>query len=847
MMRRFWIDDLGRDLRYAARSLARNPAFSIVAVVTLALGIGANTAIFSIVHAVILSPLPFKNADQLVQLYENVPAAESPNGKAMRTGVFARDLIDLSTHARTVSHVATTGTAVVAVQGGADMQRQKLTSVTVSTFPMLGVQPKIGRWFAAGDDAPGRDRIIVLSYGAWQRYFGGDPQALGKPLTFNGDNFGARVAFGESYTVVGVMPAGFHFPDDDTEFWIPLAVSTAAPGPRPPRTSLLARLAPGTSPQTAAAEATAILESTRGAPRGSYVNAAGPPRFEFERLQDIANRSVRPAVIVLAAAVGCVLLIAYANVANLLLARTAARQREIAVRVAIGAGRSRLIRQVLTESVLLSTIGGVLGVALAAAGIRLFRMLATSLARVDLGSTGTTFPRLDAIGIDQPVLAFAAAVSIGAGLLFGLVPALRSSRANQMDVLRGATGTTAGGDSGKRDTARRTLVVAEIALATVLMIAGALLIRSFVGLARVHLGYDPSNVLTFQITLPGGRRPSSELKIFAEDLAARIRTVPGVKAASYANQLPLVGLMNKISFRTTPAPPDPYMPPPQDSPDVRLVSRDYVETMGIRIVTGRAFAAADDAGARHVVVINEKLARREFAGRNPVGTTVYLSLSTVPWEVVGVVQDVRQVGLDREPQPQVFIDMRQWSGQSVPVFPIGPYFGVRTTQVASTIAAIRQIVQQEKPGAALDNVATMDQIVSNAMTVPRMYAVLIGIFAGVAMTLAAAGIYGVVAYSVTQRTREIGIRMALGARRGQVVTLVLSQSLTLIAIGLIAGLGGAAAGTRYLEGLLFGLTPLDPSTFAYVAAVFGVVALLASYVPARRATRVDPLVALRCE
>ena len=281
--------------------------------------------------------------------------------------------------------------------------------------------------------------------------------------------------------------------------------------------------------------------------------------------------------------------------------------------------------------------------------------------------------------------------------------------------------------------------------------------------------------------------------------------------------------------------------------DVRLVGRDYIETMAIRVLNGRAFAARDDAGAPHVVVINEKLARREFGGRNPVGTTVYLGRSSIPWEIIGVVQDVRQQGLAQEPRAQLFIDMRQWSLPTVPIFPIGPYFGVRTTQTASTIAAIRQIVQQLEPGAALDNVATMDQIVSNAMTVPRMYAVLLGMFAGIAMTLAAAGIYGVIAYSVTQRTREIGIRMALGARRGQVLAMVLRQGLAPIVIGLALGLGGAAAGTRYLEGLLFGLTPLDPPTFAYVAIAFALVALLASYVPARRATRVDPLVALRCE
>ena len=553
-------------------------------------------------------------------------------------------------------------------------------------------------------------------------------------------------------------------------------------------------------------------------------------------------QSVKPAVLVLTVAVGCVLLIACANVANLLLARTATRQREIAVRVAIGAGRARLLRQVLTESVLLSAIGGLIGIVLAGAGVRLFRVLATSLARVDLGSTGTTFPRLDAIAIDQSALVFAAAVSVGIGLLFGLAPVLRASR---MDTLRAGTASTGVSLGQTRDRARGALVVAEVALATMLVIAGGLLIRSFGRLVRVELGYDPANVVTFQVSLAGPRRPPQQLKLFAEDLVGRLRALPGVEAAGYANQLPLVGLMNSIRFGTAPA--DPAMPPPPDSPDVRLVSQDYMRAMGIRVLAGRAFGATDDAGRPRVVVINEKLARREFGDRSPVGITVYLGFTPVPWQIVGVVEDVRQRGLDQEPRPQLFVDMRQWSGPGVPIFPVGAYYSIRTTRMTAAISNVRTVVQQQERGAALENVATMEQIVSNSVTVPRMYAVLLGIFAAVAMTLAVAGIYGVVAYAVTQRTREIGIRMALGARRRQVLALVLRQSLALVAIGLLLGVGGAVAGTRYLEGLLFGLTPLDRSTFAYAAVAFALVASAAAYIPARRATLVDPLEALRCE
>lgn len=385
-------------------------------------------------------------------------------------------------------------------------------------------------------------------------------------------------------------------------------------------------------------------------------------------------------------------------------------------------------------------------------------------------------------------------------------------------------------------------------MTTALVIGGALLLRSFVNLATVDRGYDATEVLTFQVSLPADGRSPAERIARAEDLVARLRLLAGVQAAAYANQLPLVALENSLSLRTTPAPPAAPPAPSPTAPDVRLVSSGYLQAMGIRVIAGRGFRDDDVEGRPRVLLINQTLARRDFASGSPVGTMVYVGRDTVPWEIAGVVADVRQRGLDREPRPQFFVSLRQWSGPSVPVFPVGAYYALRTSiDPASVIGNVRRVVHEIDSRAALENIATMDQVVSNWMTRPRMYAVLLGMFAGLAIALATAGIYGVMAYSVTQRTREIGIRMALGAQRRAVMRLVLGQSLALVAVGLAIGLAGAAGATRYLEGLLFGLTPLDASTFAGAAMLFGSVAVVASYLPARSAATVDPMIALRAE
>jgi putative ABC transport system permease protein len=630
------------------------------------------------------------------------------------------------------------------------------------------------------------------------------------------------------YTIVGVLPQTFHEVNLDAQVWMPSAPFERFGSP------VHARLAAGVSPEQAANEAAGIIFAVRGHPDMAVPGqAATPPRFEIVPVQDELVAPVKPALLVLMAAVGFVLLIACVNVANLLLARTAARQREISIRIALGATRGRIVRSLLTESAVLALAGGVAGIALASGGVRVLGVLGTTIARADLGVRGEAFPRLDEIAIDPAVLGFTLVVSVLTAVVCGLVPAIRHSRLSGFDLHPPAR-------------ARRALVVAEIAMAMMLLVAGGLLMHSFVKLARVDPGYDAVNVVTFQVALPGDRYPGPRLKAFAEEVVTRLRAIPGVRGAAYANQLPLVSLRDTAGgLRATP---DPNSPPVPDGPDARVVSHDYLNVMGIQVIAGRGLSEQDAAGQPGAIVVNQALARRQFPNENPIGQTVYVGRFPQPWQIVGIVDDVRQFGLDRAPEPQFFIDMRQWPGTGLLLFPVGAYYAVRANADAgSVIAGVRNVVHDLDAEAGLFNVATMDELVATTIARPRMYAVLVGIFAGVGAVLAAIGIYGVLAYSVAQRTREIGIRMALGARPAAVMRLVLGQSLVLTAIGLGLGVTGAAAVTRYLKGMLFGLTPLDPMTLIAVSMLFATIAAVASFVPAYRATTVKPLVALRAE
>ena len=842
-------DDLRQDLQYALRTLRRAPAFTAVVVLTLALGVGANTAIFSVVHAVLLRPLPYKDSNQLVRVYENVPSPEFGNGKGPDRRFNAmdlRDIVALSGRTRLVTHLATFALAQMSATIGGDTTRMDGFGVSPDFFVTLGTGAAIGRTLTDADGAQGGDHVVVLGYDAWRR-FGGKPDIVGQTVRFSlgGGTFSAGLVPDAPYTIVGVMPAGFRFPTDNAQFWfprVPVAPPNIPPNGRASR-EVIARLAPGATPEAAAAEMAAMRAEVRGAGVST-----GKPRYELIRLYDELTSPVRPALLVLTAAVGIVLLIACVNVANLLLAKTASRQREMAVRAAIGAGRGRLVRQLLTESVLLSGLGGAAGTLLAVWGVRLFRGLGMTLGRVDLGGLGAAavFPRLDEVGIDGSVLVFVLVISIATGILFGIVPALRYSQSGRLagiDVLRESAGTAKSG-------VNNALVVAEMALEMLLLTGSGLLINSFVKLATIDPGFDAARVLTFQVLMSGNPRAEAQ-RAFAESLVERLASIPDAQAAAYARQLPMVQLYDTLNLTIRRNGVEQAV---GSGVDVRFVSHDYMKAMGIPIVAGRGLGAEDGAGRPGAVVINEALAHRDFAGVNPLGEVILLGPPDhrMAFTIVGVAGNVRQFGLDRPADAQYFIDIRQVPTDPVyrmpPLLPIGAYYTLRTSaDPTQAMNAVRSVVRQLDPNATFDHVATMEQIVSNSIVRPRMYAVLVAIFSTVAVALASIGLYGVMSYSVARRRREIGIRMALGARRSAVMGMVLRRSMALAAAGIALGLAGAAGVTRVLQGMLFGVKPSDPVTFAAVALLFAVIAVVASYVPARRAATFDPLEALRCE
>jgi len=813
-----WIDDLGRDLRYATRLLRRDLGFTAVAVLTLALGIGANTAIFSVVNAVLVRPLPYDGSERLVRIAEHpVPSGATSAPLAPRV-VISRLELEALRSARTLSHVGIYGGRPfsMTVVGPDGPNRLAGERVSAEVLSMLRVRPVLGRTFEPHEEKPGSDAVVILSYGTWQQDFAGRTDILGQTVSFDG----------RGYSIVGVMPRGFEFPHAQAAFWVPFA-----PAGRPDQDAgiSIARLADDVTPDAATAEVGAILPQVRAARATAQTGAK--PRYELIQLREELVAPIRGALFVLAAAVGLVLLIACTNVASLLLARSSVRETEIAVRVAIGAGRGRLIRQALTESVTLALAGGIIGSALAVGLVQLLQRLGAVLPRRDLYTgTGLSLPRLEEVGVDAQALVFAIGVSVLTGVLFGVIPALRQSGADTAPTLRAGTGTAR---------VQSVLVVAELAMALMLLVGAGLLIHSFVRLANVQAGYDADGIIWYQAFVPR-ERSAVQVTSFAEGLAAQLRTTPGVHAVGYAPQILTGNLLRETSLRATPAPPE---RPPSVRIDARVVSRDFLSVMGVRVVEGRGFHDGDGAGQPRVMLINRALARSGGFTGNPIGQRFY-TLGDQPWEIVGIVEDVHQFGLDRAPGPQIFIDFRQSPGAALN----GLFFAVKTDSRAAVPAAdVRRVARQFDPLAAVSPVATMEQLLSNTMSRRRLYAVLLGVFAAVAVALAVIGLYGTMSYSVAQRTREIGVRIALGAPRQAVVVLILRQSLLIAAAGVVLGLTGAVGLTRYLSGMLFGLTPLDPPTFVAVVALFAVIAALASFIPARRATRIDPLVALRSE
>ena len=795
-----------QDLRYALRMLLKNPGFSVVAIIALALGIGANTAIFSVVNTVLLRSLPYNDPDRLMIVREN-KLPQFP-GFSVSPGNF----LDWQKQSNSFEKlVAINGVAYNLVAGGAEPERLRGARVSAGMFEMLGVNPLQGRTFMDEEDHPGRENVVILSGSLWKRRFGSDPNIIGQSITLSA----------ASYTVIGIMPASFQFPDRDIELWTPIAFTARQAQQHGSHyLSVVGRLKPDVSVEQADVEMRAIAARLAEQHPGSN---AGWSTNVFS-MQEYDVRDVKSGLIFLLGAVVLVLLIACANVANLLLARSTARQKEMAIRSALGASRWRVVRQLLTESVLLALLGGGVGLLLALWGMESLLALAEDL------------PRVKDVAIDLRVLGFTLVVTLVTGIIFGLVPALQASNPNLNETLKEAgRGTSAG-----RHRVRSGLVVIEVAMALMLLVCSGLMIRSFMRLQQVNPGFNPNNALAASIVLPGRRYQNSDQSLaFFERLVERTSALPGVVAAGLSQSLPIQDDF-LVGFNIQGRPPVP--PAESKSTNYYAVTPDYFTAMGIPLLRGRLFTEHDNKNARPVALINETMANQYFPDEDPIGKSIHVTHGEEKFrEIVGIVGDVKQYGL-AQPSPLQTYE---------PYFQM-PFSGatmvVRTEGNPATLSgAIRSevlAIDNEQP---VSRIRTLDQILSGSVQQERFLMLLLGVFAAVAMVLAAVGLYGVMNYAVTQRTHELGIRMALGASAGDVLKLIVGHGMMLALIGVAIGLAGAFALTRLMDTMLFSISTTDPLTFAGISVLLTGVALVACLAPARRAVKVDPIRALRHE
>jgi len=809
----------GQDIKYGIRMLLKSPGLSIVATIALALGIGANTAIFSVVNAVLLKPLPFPNSDALMRVYEK------DQRRGLLRGAYSYpNFFDLREQNHVFEHVAAYHDGDFIMTGRGEPVRISGGVVTADLFSVLGTAPVLGRTFLPNEDKPTETgRVVVLSERLFASRFNSDASVLNKQITLDG----------KQYTVVGVMPHAFEFPiqNEPLDLWTTIADDAAGDSPVTAQRGahflrVIARLKPGVTESQAQAEADTIAARLEQ----QYPDENTHKGIHVESALKALVGDIRPALLILLGAVACVLLIACANVANLLLARAMTRHKEMAVRSALGASRLRVVRQLLTESVLLSLAGGVLGLILAV----WWSDLLIALGKKDI-------PRAIQIGLDWRVLGFTLGVSVLTGLVFGLVPALHLSKTQLTESLKEGRGAGAG---ARKNRVRGVLVVAELAIAVVLLVGAGLLIQSLWRLQHVNPGLQPENILTFNLSLPDVRYPSEKQVRFYRDLMVRMRSLPGVQSASAVMPLPLSGDRFSISFQIEGRP---VAPKDEPSADLFIAETNYFRTMGIPIIKGRDFEDRDQHTSTPVIIITEQFARQYFPGEDPVGKRIHPGIST--WdnedstmrEIIGVAGDVRNRALNTEPKPAYYMPQSQ--------LPFTQLIAVvkSTNDTRALTGSLTREVRAMDPELPVFSVKTMEEYISSSVAAPRFNTTLLSIFAAVALVLTIIGLYGVMSYSVAQRTNEIGIRMALGAQTRDVLGLIVKDGMKLVLLGLVLGISGALGLTRLLSTLLFGVTTRDPVTFVAIAALLSFVAILACYIPAWRATRVDPLEALRCE
>ena len=804
-----------QDIRYAVRKLSRTPGFTTIAAFTLALAIGATTAIFSVIDGVLLKPLPFRDPERVVRV------TNLRDGNRMVSSV--PDFLDIRAQSKSYASLAALDNQAMNLTGGSEPERISAARVGATFWSLLGVTPQVGRGFAPNEDSQSAARTVVLSDGLWKRRFGGDRRIVGKTIALDGNSF----------TVIGVAPAGFSFPDRP-DVWIPLvfAQDDLNPDGRGAHwMGIMGRLAPNVTVTQATSELVTITRRLEEQYPESNTNMSGA----VIPMQEYLVGDVRPALYVMLGAVAFVLLIACANVANLLLVRAASRESEMAVRTALGAGAWRLVRQLVIESVLLAMIGGVFGTLLALWGVDLLLSMAPN-----------GLPRINEVTVNGSVLVFTAGVTAVTGVLFGLFPALHAARANVGGMLKEGMRGSSGGVASRR--ARNTLVMAEMALAVVLLVGAGLLIRSFSKLLAVDPGFRAERVVTFAIAAPDTKYGQyAQRRELVSNLVERMKRVPGAQGAAVVTGLPLSNIMMRTSAHIVGTPPE--RPGERKSTDVAMATPGYFTTMGIPLVAGRDFTDRDGSGAPVVSIVNQEFVKRYFPNENPIGKRIELGWDqdtastggnmTLGGEIVGVVANVKRRGLSQEVFPETYASYMQPTFSNFSVV-------VRSTADPSTVmAAIRAQIRELDRDLPLSDLRQLKELVAASVSRPRFYTTILGVFASIALILAAVGIYGVISYAVSLRTRELGIRIALGATGRQVSGLVLQQGVGLAIAGVAVGGAGAYWLTRLLSKLLFGVSATDPLTFVGVAALLTAIAAIASFVPARRAAKVDPLLAMR--